>query len=332
MSRMSPTLCRGSSALLILFLCIAAVATAQGRGNILFGDVNIDDSKVSGLKPETFYIILYTSAGSVFARQAVSSNSRYKFLSVPNGQYDLVIEVENQVVGKIPLVIREVRPTDIRRDLNLEWSEGLARTSRPVGTVAAVEAYARPAASQAKFDRALEEERKKNYEPAMTLLREILRDDARDYIAWTELGTLQFKQEDWKAAALAYLRALEARPNFLLALVNLGKLRMAQKNYDSAIEVLTRAVQTPPPSAEANHLLGECYLQIRKGSKAVGYLNEAIKLDPVSRAGIHLRLAALYHAAGMKDRAVAEYEKLLEKLPDHPERKKLQKYISEHKK
>jgi hypothetical protein len=45
-----------------------------------------------------------------------------------------------------------------------------------------------------------------------------------------------------------------------------------------------------------------------------------------------LRLAALYNAAGLKDRAAAEYEQFLAKNPNHPDRKKFEEYIKENKK
>jgi len=43
-------------------------------------------------------------------------------------------------------------------------------------------------------------------------------------------------------------------------------------------------------------------------------------------------LAALYHGAGMKDKAAAEYEAFLKKRPDYKDRKKLQDYIVQNKK
>ncbi|MGH9902129.1 MAG: tetratricopeptide repeat protein, partial [Pyrinomonadaceae bacterium] len=118
-------------------------------------------------------------------------------------------------------------------------------------------------------------------------------------------------------------------PTFFLALLNLGRVLMSQKKFEAAAETLTRAVEAQPRSAEANLLLGEAHLQMKKGSKAVGYLNEAARLG---RPEAHLRLATLYNGAGMKDRAAAEYEQFLSKKPDHPDRKKLEQYISEHKK
>jgi Tfp pilus assembly protein PilF len=49
-------------------------------------------------------------------------------------------------------------------------------------------------------------------------------------------------------------------------------------------------------------------------------------------ADAHLRLAALYNAVGMKDKAAAEYEEFLKKRPDDPEKQQLQAYITANKK
>ena len=105
-----------------------------------------------------------------------------------------------------------------------------------------------------------------------------------------------------------------------------------QKNFDGAVEVLDQAVKIEPGSAQANYFLGEAYLQIKKGSKAVAYLYEALRIDPLGMAEAHLRLAALYHGAGMKEKAAIEYEQFLKKIPDYPDRKKLEQYIAENKK
>ena len=86
------------------------------------------------------------------------------------------------------------------------------------------------------------------------------------------------------------------------------------------------------PTTETPTLADQAYLQIKKGSLAVGYLNEAIKLDPMGMADAHLRLAVLYNAVGMKDKAAAEYEEFLKKRPDDPEKQQLQAYITANKK
>ncbi len=99
---------------------------------------------------------------------------------------------------------------------------------------------------------------------------------------------------------------------------------------DAEIEAtLARAVEAQPDNAEAHLLLGEAYLQLKKGSKGVPHLNEAARLG---RPEAHQLLATLYNAVGRKDLAAAEYEQLLTKQPDHPDRKKLEQYVKENKK
>jgi Tfp pilus assembly protein PilF len=305
----------------------------SGGGSTVFGDFKVDDSKVSGPKPETFTVILYSLANIIIARDTVSNRGRYRFNNVPNGEYYIVVEVEGLEIARIPLRLDQVRTTDVRRDIELEWRGNPATGDTKKGRATVTAGYSnRTAANQVLFDKALDAIKRNDAKQAMSLLNQIVSTDAKDFEAWTELGTLYFKQEKLGEAEKAYLRALTERPNSLLTLLNLGKLRISQKNFDGAIESLSKAVEVEPQSADANFFLGEAYLQVKKGSKAVGYFTAAIRLDPVGKAEAHLRLAALYRAAGLKDKAVAEYEQFLAKKPDYPDKKMIQQYISENKK
>ena len=102
--------------------------------------------------------------------------------------------------------------------------------------------------------------------------------------------------------------------------------------YDVAVQALTKAVGLKPDSPDANYFLGDAYLRMKKGSLAVGYLNEALRLDPNGMAEVHLKLATLYDAAGVKEKAAAEYQEFLKQRPDYRERRKLERYIAENKK
>lgn len=306
---------------------------SSGEGHTLFGDFKVDDSKVSGPKPETFSIILYTLANAVVARDTVSNRGRYRFLNLPNGDYYIVVEMENREIARLSVRVFDPQKTDIRHDIELEWSGGPAAGEPKKGSATVAVGYDnRTSANKALFDKALDAIRRNDARQAIALLNQIVSADARDFEAWTELGTLYFKQDKLGDAEKAYLRALTERPNSLLTLLNLGKLRISQKNFDGAIESLSKAVEVEPQSADANFFLGEAWLQIKKGSKAVGYFNEAIRLDPIGKAEAHLRLAALYRAAGVKDKAVAEYEQFLAKKPDYQDKKMIQQYITENKK
>lgn len=324
----------------LLFLCLARgdargqddLFAVRGGEHTLFGDLKIDESGADRSVPQTFQLVLMKRGGGiVLSRESVPNNGRYRFLNVANGEYDIVIEVEGSEVLRIPVLINERFKTDVRRDIELQWRASPLARREALGTVAAAPAYERKTSLQEKFDKAQKAIGEKSYERAAELLREVVSEDPKDFVALTDLGTL-LSQKDPSESEKNFRRALEENPKYLPALLNAGKMRLAKKDYEKAIEYLTRAVEAGPKSADANHLLGEAYLQIKKGSKAVGYLYEALRLDPNGKAEVHLRLAALYHGAGAKDRAAAEYEQFLLKRPEHPEKKKLQDYVSENKK
>ena len=321
---------------LLLALWPGASALAQGGGHTLFGDFKVDESKTDGIKPEdlspvTFDIILYSNTGQIIRRQTITSNGRYRFLEVPNGEYDIVVESENVEVARVRVHLAYAYTTDHRQDIALEMRPNSA--ARPAGaqTVSAADFYKRTGPNETLFRRAEKASEKKEHAEAVALLRQLVSADPKDFAAWARLGSLLLTQKEFAEAEKALARAVEERPAYAHALFNLGRARMAQKNYAGAAEALARSVEAHPQSPTAHYLLGESYLQIKKGSKAVVHLNEALRLDPVGKADAHLRLALLYNAAGMKDRAAAEYEQFLAKRPEHPDRERLRQYIAEHK-
>jgi tetratricopeptide (TPR) repeat protein len=311
---------------LTLFLWTAGSAMGQvGGGHTLFGDFKVED-RSGQPRPGNYFLILFdTQAGLPVAREPVSNNGRYRFLNLRNGDYYISVELEGEEVARVPVVLADLRKTDIRKDIVMEWREGAGRGTRQPPT-----SYKRSEANNKLFEGAQQAVLAKKWDKAIPLLQQLLETDPSDFEARTELGTAYVGKQDNAAAEQAYERALAEKPTFLPALVNLGKLRMIQNKYEAAIEILGRAVESHPLSAESHYLLGECFLQSKKGSKAVVHLTEALRIDPVAYADAHLRLAALYNAAGLRDRAAAEYEQFLKKKPDHPEKEKLKKYIAEN--
>jgi tetratricopeptide (TPR) repeat protein len=304
--------------------------SAQTGDHTLYGDLIIDESKVSGLKPLTFDVILYTEGKVLISRQSTANNGRFRFNNLPVGVYELAIEVENSEIARLSVDLRSPWLKEVRRNIELEWRLP-NRRSQP-GVVSVGNTYSRSSANQKLFTSARQAAEKKQYEKAAQLLQQITTVDEKDFEGWFELANIHFLQKKLAEAEKEYLRAIDAHSKFFLALLNLGRLELFQKHYDVAVQVLRRAVDVQPGSPEANYFLGEAYLQDKQGSLAVGYLNEAIKLEPVGMADAHLRLATLYNAVGRKDKAAAEYEEFLKKIPGYQDKKKLQEYITAHKK
>lgn len=301
-----------------------------GGNNIVFGDIKVHGGATTSNQPLTLDVLLYTEAGELVFRQTVLSNGRYRFTNLTEGRFQIAVEIENSEVARFKIDLSSPLKKEVRQDIEFQLNE--TRAANTAAVVSVADQHNRSDQAAKAYKKATEAVEKKTYDQAIALFDQIVKDDARDFPAWAELGRLYFIQKNFDAAEKSYLEAIKLHPDYQLALISLGRLRIVQKNFDGAIEVLNQAVKVQPPSAQANYFLGEAYLQIKKGSIAVGYLNEAIKLDPVGMADAHLRLGALYNAVGLKDKAAAEYEEFLKQRPDDPEKEKLRAYITANRK
>jgi tetratricopeptide (TPR) repeat protein len=314
--------------LLVLLAFVIPQPAMSQSGYTLWGDVKIDDSKAENPGPSSVTIVLYDQSTKIVGRQTIGGRGRYRFTNLRAGEYDLAIETSSGEITRTRLIITG-STSDVRQDFEFEWKEKPGGKPASAGVVSAADFYDRSAANKSLFEKARAAVEKKDYANGVKLLNQIVEKDPVDFQAWTLLGTLYLVQEKREEAETAYLKAIEVRPTYALPLINLGKLLLTQKRFDEAVEKLTRAVELQPQSPDANLFLGEAYLRLKKGSKAIPYLNEAGKLGKIEA---HLDLGWLYNAAGLKDKAVAEYEEVLRKKPDYPDRKKLEQYISENKK
>ena len=308
----------------------AQLGAIRDRGpHTLYGDIKVETEPGSeSQKPLSLEIQLYIINGTLIDRTTVSAGGRYRFMDLANGEYDVVVMQENNEVARIRVRVQAVYKNDFRQDIILEAKTKAAAPAK-AATVSAADVYERTSANKSLFGKAQKAADEKKYDEALDLFTKLLAADEKDFQAWTELGTVQLMKNNVEEAEKDYRRAIQERSSFMLALLNLGRVLSLQKKYEAAIEPLTEAVKASPTSAEANFMLGEAYLQIKKGSKAVPYLTDAAKLG---KAEAHLRLATLYNAAGMKDKAAVEYEEFLKKRPDYKDRKTLEQYITDNKK
>lgn len=321
----------------IAILAFSAATFAQDRKSqlgigggpyILFGDISVDEGGDKQPKPLMYEIVLNNLGGTPADRQYVSSGGRYQFINLAAGQYYLLVLLDHEEIARMRVEIVSGGAERVRQDIELAWKKGAA--PKP-STISVADVYQRSDANEKLFVTAKEATDQKRYDDAINTLRQLVVADPHDFQAWAELGTVYLFKQNLDESENAYVKSATERPQFFLAQMNLGRLRVVRKNYEGAIEPLTKAVEIQPGSADANYYLGESYLQIKKGSKAVGYLNEAIRLDPAGKADLHLRLATLYNAAGLKNRAALEYEEFLKKKPNYPDRKKLEEYIAANK-
>ncbi len=295
---------------------------------VIYGQVMIQNIDRNEKRP-TIFVSLVIS-GTQVDRRSANSSGYFHFMQRARPGSTLVLEVNGVEVSRAFLA-----PTgnaQVRQDFTLDWRafSGATKTP-PAATISAKDAYTRSDANEAEFGKAMELIKAGKNDEAVLKFDALLANDPKDHIAWMMLGTLHLDGKKYDKAEDAFKRSITLRPDFAMALVNYGRLEITRKSYEAAIELLLKAVAADPASADANHFLGESYLQIKKGSLAVGYLNKAIELAPIAKADLHLRLATLYNGANLKDRAAEEYKMFLEKVKDHPDKKKFEQYIKENK-
>ncbi len=290
----------------------------------VFGQITL--KKFSANEPKPTLNVILLEGGSQLERVQPNDAGWYKFEKFPRGSATLIVELNNNEIARMVVTIGASR--QIRQDFELDWAE--AKRLGLTGVVSAKDSYQRNAEAAKAFDMAMKHIKEKNLDKATSELKEIIAKDPKDYVAWTELGTIYFKKDNLNDAEACYFRAIEQKKDYVVALLNLGKLYISQKKADDAVLVLSNAVKDNADSADVQQYLGEAYLLAKKGSLAVSHLNEAIKLAPMEKAEVHLRLAALYDGAKLKDRASAEYKAFLAKKPDYPEKAQLEKYIAEN--
>lgn len=321
----------------LVSLSSAAVINAQGMGEAcgesagsnwatdpaVYGRVRLEGFQGSKLPKIT---VTLTDRNRNEQKFTIDRNGYYCFRGADGGGGTIVIDVDGNEVERRSLGSSTATLRQHRQDFEIYATGGPQKT----GTISAKYVYQRESANAALFEQANEAEQKKDLKTAANVLRQLLGNDPRDYIAWAKLGSIHYELNDLDAAQKAYVESLRLKPDFSFAVMNIGRISLAKSNVEVAIKFLERATQLEPGSPRAFQLLGEAYLLAKKGTLGVEALNEAIRLDPIGMADSHLLMATLYDRAGAKSYASREYKLFLEKKPEHADRKKFEKYIKDN--
>lgn len=295
---------------------------------VIYGQVMIRSVPRNERRPTI--IVYLRNGGAQIDRYQANDQGYWYFLRTPIDGHTLNFEIDGIEVGRA--IIAGGISNRFRQDVEFDWQQvkGFSKQASSAGVVSARDRYERTPDSESALQKALASTREKKDDEALRLLNSLVEKDPKDYNAWMYIGTIHYSAKRHAEARLAYNKAISLKPDYFLASLNLGRLEVSQKQLDAAIAALLKAVEIDAASADANHLLGEAYLQNKKGSLAVGYLNKAIELAPVEKAELHLRLAALYNGAGLKDRAALEYRAFLDKVKDHPDRARFEQYVKDN--
>lgn len=257
-------------------------------------------------------------------RQTVERSGNYCFRRTANAGGTLIVEVDGVEAARRS--ISSFGPAHQREDFEIFPDQKIV----PPAAISAKYAYPPNDKTIELYKKAAQAEAAKEPGLVIDFLKEIVAIDKADFIAWAKLGSLYFEQKNLADAEASFRRSLELKVEYVPAWINMGKIRMSQKQYETAIAIFKHASSLEPDSAWIYQMLGEAYLQNRQGTLGAEALNKALELDPVGMAECHLQLAHLYQLAKANRLAAAEYRKFLGKVPDHPDKKKFEKFIKEN--
>ncbi|HEY7095842.1 MAG TPA: sulfatase-like hydrolase/transferase [Terriglobales bacterium] len=148
--------------------------------------------------------------------------------------------------------------------------------------------------------------------------------NSQNYRAWYELGYIDAKKGDRKAAVADYEKAIAIQPNFAPIRRDLGMLHFQDQNFAEAIRHLDKAVELGLREPMLFNFLGIAYSRTGQLAKAVQAYQQALTGDP-NRAEVHLNLGFAYQRMGKAAEAKKEYaeacrldEKMCELRPQTP--------------
>jgi Tfp pilus assembly protein PilF len=292
----------------------------------VFGRISILSSNPGSKFPKV--TVTYANRSQSPSRVSVDRSGNYCFKVTAGGGGTLTIDIDGVEVARRE--VADFGPSQKREDFQVSVPGSSAPIQASPGVVSSKFAYPPNEKTGDHYKKASASESRKDWKSAIAEMQKVVELDANDFIGWAYLGNLQFENKEFREAEVSYRKSLALREDYTPAWVNVGKLRVAQKQYEAAIEIFKHAAGLEPSDARTFRLLGEAYLQNKQGTLGAQALNHAIRLDPIGQAECHLQLAHLFQLAGAKDMAAAEYKKFLEKVPNHADKAKFEKYIKDN--
>lgn len=129
------------------------------------------------------------------------------------------------------------------------------------------------------------------------------------------LGEALRRDHKLDAAKTTFEKALDIKPEYLLAHLGLANTFRDQKRRPEAIARYRLALALNPAFAEAYHYLGVMFAEQDRTSEAIAYLRKAVSLKP-KYVEAHLVLSQALDADGQIEEAIESYRDLIRRSPN----------------
>jgi protein O-mannosyl-transferase len=149
------------------------------------------------------------------------------------------------------------------------------------------------------------------YRDLETLWRTTIAKNPTCWMAYNNLGVVQFEKGNIDDAIEKYQQSLRLHPPYPEAHYNLGSA-LLQKGYtDEAIRQCEEALKIQPNEPDAHIVLGNAFMAKEDVDRAIAHYMQALRVRP-DDFNAHYNLATALKQKGDVERAAQEYEKALE--------------------
>ena len=149
------------------------------------------------------------------------------------------------------------------------------------------------------------------YRDLETLWRTTIAKNPNCWMAYNNLGVVQFEKGNTEDAIEKYQQSLRLHPDYPEAHYNLGSA-LLQKGYpDEAIRQCEEALKIQPNEPDAHIVLGNAFMAKQDVDRAIAHYVQALHLRP-DDSNAHYNLGTALKQKGDAERAAKEYEKALE--------------------
>ena len=146
------------------------------------------------------------------------------------------------------------------------------------------------------------------YRDAETLWRTTIAKNPGCWMAYNNLGVVQFEKGNVEDAIEKYQQSLGLHPDYPEAHYNLGSALLQNGYADEAIRHCEEALKIQPNEPDAHIVLGNAFMAKQDVDRAIAHYEQALTLRPED-ANAHYNLGIALQEKGETDRAAREYEK-----------------------
>ena len=152
------------------------------------------------------------------------------------------------------------------------------------------------------------------YRDAETLWRTTILKNPSSWMAYNNLGVVQFEKGDTEDAIETYQQSLRLHSDYPEAHYNLGSALLQKGDADEAIRQCEEALKIQPSEPDAHVVLGNAFMLKQDVDRAISQYEQALTVHPED-SNAHYNLGVALQQKGETERAAREYEKAREFEP-----------------